>query len=161
LNPEEPVRDVMRRTMFNLDLIQRQETPSGPFYVTQLVNSFLGALAHPWERFKKELRTIPIAEALAQGWPEIAKERMTDSEPKHLCELLRVMRNGIAHGNIVFLPNEKDEIRAIRVWNNDPKGHRTWGAILTVEVMRSMLDRFVELAEQLHQHRGELKRQMA
>ena len=35
----------------------------GPFEVTQLINSFLGALAHPWESLKSELNEITIDEA--------------------------------------------------------------------------------------------------
>ena len=53
MNPEDPVRDVMRRTMFNLRFIEEHQEQNGPFEVTQLVNSFLGALAHPWEHFRK------------------------------------------------------------------------------------------------------------
>ena len=150
MNPDEPVRDVMRRTMFNLRLIEEQAMKDGPYEVTQLVNSFLGALAHPWERFKKELREISLAEAEAMGWPRIAKERPRDSDPQHLADLLRLMRNGIAHGNIVFWPDSNNEIKAIQLWNTRG-GKRTWGTMLTVDVMRALLDRFVELAEQLHE----------
>ncbi|MCI0632058.1 MAG: hypothetical protein L0Y44_15540 [Phycisphaerales bacterium] len=39
MNPEDPVRDIMRRTMFNLRLIEQQATTNGPYEVTQLVNS--------------------------------------------------------------------------------------------------------------------------
>lgn len=152
MNPEEPVRDIMRRTMFNLRLIEQQATTSGPYEVTQLINSFLGALAHPWERFKKELRTHSIKSAECAGWPCIQKERPSDTNPRHLGDLLRLMRNGIAHGNITFLPDQDGEIRAIRLWNADPRsGRQTWGAIVNVEDMRQLLDRFVQLAEELHE----------
>lgn len=59
-NTTTPVRTIMDRTMSNLKLVQRlhkeavergdQVDELGPFEVTQLVNSFSGALAHPWER---------------------------------------------------------------------------------------------------------------
>ena len=162
MNPEEPVRDVMRRTMFNLRLIDDQATKNGPYEVTQLVNSFLGALAHPWELFKKELESITLSDAINQGWPEIVKERTTDCNPKNLGDLLRFMRNGIAHGNLVFLPDADNEIHAIQLWNFDRKiNRRTWGTILTIDVMRQLLDRFVELAEQLHQRQRNPGEQIA
>ena len=148
--PMEPVRDVMRRTMFNLHFIEEHQAPDGPFEVTQLVNSFLGALAHPWEHFRKELEQITLSEAEAQGWPGIYQERDTDKAPDSLGDLLRLMRNSIAHGNITFMPDDQNRIRAIRLWNENQKGRRTWGTILTVALMRDLLNRFVQLAEDLH-----------
>jgi hypothetical protein len=47
--PYEPVLDIMRRTMANLEFVEEHKSDIGPFEVTQLLNSFLGALAHPWE----------------------------------------------------------------------------------------------------------------
>jgi hypothetical protein len=67
--PTEPIRDVMRRTMANLAFIERHKSDSGPYEVTQLINSFLGALAHPWEDMKSELRHMGLANASARGWP--------------------------------------------------------------------------------------------
>ena len=45
--PTEPIRDVVRRTMANLQFIEGHASARGSYEVTQLVNSFLGALAHP------------------------------------------------------------------------------------------------------------------
>jgi hypothetical protein len=75
--PTEPLRDIMRRTIANLEFIERKATPSGPFEVTQLVNSYLGALAHPWERLRVELNEMPLGSA---GWPAIRKERDSDDD---------------------------------------------------------------------------------
>jgi len=159
MNPLEPVRDVMQRTMFNLQFIEDRQDKDGPYEVTQLINSFLGALAHPWEHFRNELNQISLSDSAGQGWPQIKKERQTDVNLKNLGDLLRLMRNGIAHGNITFLPDERNQIRAVRLWNNNPQGNRTWGTILTVDVMRSLLDRFVQLTEDLHERQnGEWER---
>jgi hypothetical protein len=61
--PIHPIPEVTRRTLQNPYAIhdlreQRQQQGigvdrEGPFEVTQLVNSFLGALAHPWEALFK------------------------------------------------------------------------------------------------------------
>ena len=45
--PHEPVLDIMRRTMINLEFVQRHAGGAGPFEVTQLVNSFLGGTRAP------------------------------------------------------------------------------------------------------------------
>lgn len=152
MNPEVPVRDIMRRTMFNLHRIESQASDDGPYEVTQLVNSFLGALAHPWERFKQQLNSISLPVAESQGWPRVIKERNEDSDPKNLGDLVRLLRNGIAHGNIIFIPDSNNEIRAIQLWNTDPRTERrTWGAVLTVDVLRQLLNHFVGLAEELNE----------
>jgi hypothetical protein len=36
--PNEPLRDIMRRTVENLKFVERNAAPTGPFEVTQLIN---------------------------------------------------------------------------------------------------------------------------
>ena len=73
------------------------------------------------------------------------------------------MRNGVAHGNLTFLPGREGEIQAIQVINKDRRQNlkRTWGAIVTVADMRVFLVRFVALAEELHYHRNRPRPQIA
>jgi len=149
--PGESVPELMRRTMFNLHFIQEKRGPTGPYEVTQLINSFLGALAHPWERYGERLKHISLRDAEAEGWPRLEKVYKTDKEPKNLGDLIRLIRNGVAHGNIIFHPDPGGEIRSLHIWNVDPRENkRTWGSVLTIEQMRTFLDKFVETAEVLH-----------
>jgi len=76
MQPENPLLDVMNRTIYNLHFIEDEAKNEGPYEVTQLVNSFLGALAHPWEKFKIELETISLEEAQDKGWPLVKKIKM-------------------------------------------------------------------------------------
>lgn len=147
--PQEPIRDLMRRTIVNLRLIEAQATKEGPYEVTQLINSFLAALAHPWEKYKQSLNSLSISDAVTSGWPELSKERLSDNDPKSLGDLLRLVRNAFAHGNLEFLSTGSNEITHIRFWNNSLKDKRTWGAIAGVDSMRLFLNKFVELAENL------------
>ncbi len=103
--PNEPLRDVMGRTIRNLEFVERNAAPTGPFEVTQLINSFIGALAHPWEQLKAELNDMPLSDAA--GWPIVRKELVNDADPDSVGELVRLLRNAIAHGNIDFLPGSK------------------------------------------------------
>jgi hypothetical protein len=146
--PHEPVRDMMRRTMQNLQFVEAHKGPNGPYEVTQLLNSFLGALAHPWEKYQVELCSKSLTEAAKIGWPDILKERRADRDPTSLGDLIGLMRNAIAHGNIDFLPGPTAEIQALRVWNMN-RGRRTWGALVSVADMRIFLGCFVQLAEVL------------
>ncbi len=148
--PHEPVRDIMRRTMHNLEFVEAHARVEGPYEVTQLINSFLGALAHPWETYRDDLIAMSLAAARTAGWPAIPKERPTDREPTSLGDLVRCMRNALAHGNVEFLPGAVGEIRALRLWNTD-RGARTWGAAVTTVDMRALLVCFVALAEELHE----------
>lgn len=145
--PHEPVLDVMRRTMANLEFIETHASSAGPFEITQLINSFLGAMAHPWEQLKTDLDSIPIEEAISEGWPKLRKERSSDREPSTLGELVRLLRNGIAHGNIDFHPDGQGRIAALRFVNKNKQDRRTWGVIVTPADMRQFLRQFVALVE--------------
>ena len=155
--PYEPVLDIMRRTMANLEFIEEHKSDDGPFEVTQLLNSFLGALAHPWENLKEELNSISLEDVEREGWPNPQRERETDQLPSSLGHLIGHLRHGVAHGNISFLRGGHGEIAALRI-ENRYKGVRTWGATVTLDAMRRFLDRFVALVEELQREAGRPKR---
>lgn len=148
--PSDPIRDVMRRTMANLEFVEAHATLQGPYETTQLINSFLGALAHPWEAMRPQLVEITLAEAEERGWPDIRKEREQDRDPANLGDLIRLIRNSLAHGNIDFLPGHDGRIAALRIWNVPPGGQRNWGAIIAVADLRSFLGCFAALIEEVH-----------
>jgi hypothetical protein len=160
--PTEPLLDIMRRSMANLAFIEAHAGPAGPYEVTQLINTFLGALAHPFEAMRGDLIALSLSDATVQGWPPITQERPTDREPSSLVDLIRLMRNGLAHGNITLLADGKGRIQSLRIWNTDPRtGARTWSAVVALQDMRRFLDRFVELIEQRHRQFGWYERQGA
>jgi hypothetical protein len=149
--PGQQERDLMERTRKNLDYILKDKVAQEldkVFEVTQLVNSFLGILTHPWEK-------LFDADALAEleldseeysklGFPSIKASWSQDTEhPRNLAHLLRLMRNGIAHGNIDLLNREdlkrqfgkeprktlvkRDEIAGAEIWNNkEVKDTKDW-----------------------------------
>ena len=157
--PNLPARDMIRRTMANLDVIdglhrRRLSDPDRQqpdvYEVTQLVNSFLGAWAHPWEVWRRDLERISLDDARTDGWPIPSPDDRRDTEPRHFGELLSLTRNAMAHGNIEFLRDFEgsDDIGRVRLWNLKG-GFRTWGITLTVAELRQFLDGFVALAENL------------
>jgi len=143
--PTHPVRDVMARTIANLDFVRAHATDDGPYEVTQLVNSFLGALAHPWERLRRDVARESIASATERGWPRLEKERPEDVEPRDLADLLRLVRNAFAHGNIEYQSENGRDITHVRIWN-ERHGRRTWGTRLDIDTLRTFLERFSEMA---------------
>jgi hypothetical protein len=143
------VRQLMERTKTNHEFIQQAQCRDQHVYeVTQLLNSFLGAFAHPWEEWKKELSKVSLEEAIALGWPEVESDDPRDDRPRNLGDLLRLIRNGLMHGNIRFIPDTNSDIRALQVWNQWGR-YRTWGATLDIETLRLFLDCFERHAETL------------
>src|SRR5262245_41140668 len=106
IKPNKKLQTVMERTMFNLRFIQQHAAADGPFEVVQLVNSFSGAMAHPWELMKRldplGLSTFPMKEARRRGWPILEKELASDKDPEFYGRMLAWTRNGFAHGNVNF-----------------------------------------------------------
>ena len=149
--PRNLVVDLMNRTILNLEYIEKNSNQNGPYEVTQLINSFLGALAHPWEKWKDDLKNISLKKAKEMGWPEVDNKLKSDSNPRDLEGLIRYLRNGIAHGNIEFTPNENNIIYKIRIWNEYPMKHhkRTWETVLEITTLRKLLYCFNELAKEL------------
>ncbi|MCW5881413.1 MAG: hypothetical protein KIS91_10820 [Anaerolineae bacterium] len=159
MNPSDPLYDIMHRTMFNLRYIEDRADKEGPYEVTQLINSFLGALAHPWEKYRPLLTNMSLDEARECGWPEMKKERTEDIDPPNFGELLRLVRNAFAHGNILFIPASTScEIARIEFWNNRGD-ERTWGTTLDIADLRRFLDCFVALADEIHTKQNRSKSQ--
>jgi len=158
--PTQPIVDIMRRTMANLAFVEERAGPNGPYEVTQLINSFVGALAHPWEWMKDDLMQLPLTEIASKNWPAVQKEYPTDIEPNSLGDLVRLMRNAMAHGNIELYSDGRRQISAIRVWNIK-HGRRDWGAVVRIDDMRRFLECFVELIEERHKQHGWYGRQAA
>lgn len=153
--PTEPILDIMRRSMENLRFIEERAGPGGPYEVTQLINTFLGALAHPFEAMRDDLMTLSLDEAAAEGWPRLSKESPRYRDPESLGDLIRMLRNGMAHGNIEFLSDGRGQIHSLRIWNTEPRTkRRTWGTILGVGDVRRLLVLFVELVERRHRDYG-------
>jgi HEPN family protein len=149
-NMYQPVKDLMHRTMYNLKFIEDLKGPNGPYEVTQLINSFLGAMAHQWEEWRKELTEITLEQAQQEGWPVIVTDEESEDTPKSLGDLIRVMRNAIAHGNLAFVSlSQGGEIEMVDLWNRGG-GKDTWRARVHVKDLRSFLDRFFELANKLY-----------
>lgn len=147
--PGIPVVDLMKRTMHNLKTIEQMDRSSGGVYeVTQLVNSFLAALAYPWEEWKVDSYKMSLAEATEKGWPQFKKSDPLDDDPKDLRDLLRLVRNAFAHGNIAFVPDGQGNISMLEIWNED-NGYRTWGTKATLLDIRQFLVCFVEHAHGL------------
>jgi len=151
MNYQNVVRDFAERTRRNLGIIeklQREQPDSEIYEVTQLVNSMLGLLIFPQQRYFNSIPDTPLSDLANQGWPV----PLTDGEYPDvgtLKELVRYMRNAIAHFNIEFMADPvSQQITGLRLWNIRGRGKTrkiTWEAKLKLEDLRGITERFIEL----------------
>ena len=158
---EDVVRDFALRTKKNLQIIERlRRDGSEPYEVTQLVNSMLGLLVFPQQEYIDSIPRTPLAELASAGWP-IPTVRGSFAQPDDLNQLIRYLRNAIAHFNIKFVGDGQNNIAGIRVWNmapvkdkngrmqRDSEGRiiarKNWEAELGVAELRGIAERFIDL----------------
>lgn len=158
---ENVIIDFARRTRANLEYIEaakgRGETV---FEVTQLANSLLGLLVFPQQRYFSKIPETPLAELVEKGWPRI--EATHGELPKdNLRQLLRMLRNSIAHCNVEFIAETagtNEIITGIKVWNTievekTEEGkktkvrRKTWEATLSIQDLRTIVFKFIEMIE--------------
>lgn len=147
---ESLIHDFARRTLVNLDALKRMrlERPDVEFYeVTNLINSMLGLLIFPQQAFVNKIPPTPLSELESQGWP-IPKVTGNFTQVQNLNQLVRYLRNAIAHCNVKFKAGNQDEIIGLVIWNNDtrrPGSPKTWQAELTLEEIEKITRLFVSL----------------
>lgn len=159
---EDRARVIMDRSIQNLEIIKcvriareadgNDVESQGPHDVTQLLNSFLGALIQPWEEIRKDgsvgsAMKEPISRLVSRNlnWPFPAKEWPGDRDPKNYAQLLTWMRNAFAHSNLE-LQGSGSSIETIRIWNECNCGNRSWGTRLSIDELEDFLYFFQDMA---------------
>ncbi|MBJ6750983.1 HEPN family nuclease [Geomonas anaerohicana] len=147
---EELVADFAKRTRQNLETLRllqiKNDSGLSVFEVTQLINSMLGLLVFPQQRYFDEIPNTPLKELAATGWP-IPRVVGDYRQPRDLRMLLRLLRNAVSHFNIEFLPDNNGEISGLRVWNTELRKpfKITWMAELSIDDLEKITDRFIAL----------------
>ena len=165
---EQPVLLLMYRTIEHLSFLDRHKAHAGPFEVTEVIIWFLGVFAHAWDHLldKEILEREPITSPSFRqcGFPAFPCLAV-EGEPFEIAsifDLLRVVRNGMAHGNMELLdrhqlrrlrqigplPRIKEgEIAGIKLWNRNDAGRITWCTALSVFELRDALTAMMRLCE--------------
>ena len=143
---EAVIVDFARRTRANLDFVEAAKgRGENVFEVTQLANSLLGLLVFPQQRYMNSIPDTPLAELVNQGWPKIQTTSGALPE-ENLHQLLRMLRNSIAPCNVEFMAESEGLITGIKVWNTK-SGKKTWQAELSLDDLRTIVMKFIELIE--------------
>lgn len=139
------VRDFAERTRKNLEFIEESvhADPDAKVYeVTQLVNSLLGLIIFPKERYFEHIPDKSLEELREEGWV-IPKVTGTFKQVGGLRQLMCYLRNSIAHSNLEF-DSDGHVLTGIRLWNC--KDHRkNWEVRVTIVELRDLTLRFIDL----------------
>lgn len=142
---DEVVRDFASRTRANLRAIEKLKSAGNEvFEATQLINSTLGLLVFPQQEYVDAIPEIPLEELKRLGWP-IPKCRSGAEQVQNLNQLIRYLRNAVAHFNLKFIGDAQDQIHILHVWNQNRAGVTTWEAELSVSDLRGIAERFIDL----------------
>ena len=139
------LKSFVERTRINLNHIEKSQKEGVDVYeTTQLINSCLGLLVLPQQKFLKKIPAKYIAELEREGWPI---PRVSDKYKKvtTLYQLVTKIRNAITHFNIRFIVDHKNEISAIRIWNKNHKGRKNWEGFFTVNDLKKFVEMFSNL----------------
>ncbi len=147
MNYEELVSDFAQRTKANLDLVEKHAASGAPhiaFEVTQLVNSMLGLLVFPQQRWFDRIPRTPLTQLIANGWPSITVYGSVPDDD--LRGLSRYLRNAISHCNVEFLSDGFGDIGGLRIWNTPPrKVEPDWKAQLSIQALRFIALQFIDM----------------
>lgn len=144
---EKLVQDFAERTLANLESIEKLqvEQPEGTYYeVTQLINSLLGLLVFPQQRYFNQIPKVPLLELRRQGWP-IPENKTQSPEIVDIKRFTRYLRNAITHFNIVFLEDTTTEqIIGIKVWNINEDKEKDWEIEFPLDELRDFTKCFIK-----------------
>ena len=144
MNCQNVVKNFAKRTKYNLKLIEENKSRGVEAYeVTQLINSCLGLLVLPQQHYMDSIPETPIDDMKKYGW---VIPRVTGNFPQveNLNQLIRCLRNSVAHFNISFISDSENEIDTLKVWIVN-RGKKTWEAILGLQELKSILEKFSDM----------------
>lgn len=129
--------EFIARTQKNLIAIECLKEKGVEVYeVTQLLNSMLGLLIFPRERFYKKIQPKSWDEMVEEGWPLPSGDNAHVSD---LEELIRHMRNAVAHCKF-NLTTDHDEISSIE-FRDIPS---FWTGVYDVASLRKFVYMFLD-----------------
>ena len=134
--------EFISRTEKNLRAIEKLKKEGENVYeVTQFINSLLGLLVYPRERFFETIPDITQETMIKEEWPLPLGE---NAQVSGLKELIRYMRNAVAHFNIEFI-TDKNEIECIRFKNYPLRSRDRERPLWIGEYRLESLKRFVDM----------------
>ena len=117
MNYQNLVQDFAHRTRDNLETLrnlQKTQPDIKVYEVTLLINSMLGLLVFPQQKYFDHIPKTPLGELASAGWP-IPTIEGDYPQVKDLRELVRYLRNAITHCNLEFRSDDGVQISGLCV----------------------------------------------
>jgi hypothetical protein len=140
------VEDFARRTRENLRILRAAHERGEHIYeVTALINSMLGLLVFPQQKYVNSIPETSLEELSVQGWP-IPVVVGDFPQVLNLRQLIRNLRNAVSHFNIEFYTEGGEQIAGLTVWNTKPRTRQvTWKATLSISELDIIVHKFITL----------------
>jgi signal transduction histidine kinase len=135
-------------TRENLEFIERasKEDENSVHVVTQIANSLLGLVVFIWEKeFVKHTKELQLDELAKDGWPRF---EILKGECSTLHQLVRHLRNAVAHGRIRFSSDNRDP-NSVMIDIEDGKINQppNWSARMKASDLREFCLKFAQLVQ--------------
>lgn len=147
------IKDFADRTMENLKIIEdislKKENESG-FEITQLINSMIGLLIFPQQKYFNQLKKFDSNDEIIEIFKNAKEE---NGENKNFAIMLRHMRNSISHNNLKIHPNAlQKSITEIEFW--DKKSNKeTARFTLKISDIKKILIKIHNLVEDIEKNK--------
>ncbi|MBV1830376.1 hypothetical protein HNW77_06860 [Komagataeibacter sp. AV436] len=145
--PSDPLLDIIRRSIINLEFIEANYETRALYEVTQLVNTFLGALIHPFERSSKGKQFI--AYFTHKPVPINVFYKIEVKEDFSYYDFLKCIRHALAHGNIRYNPDNFKRIQSVDFWNKEDN-KKTFRCTISLNDMKHLLLDFKNCIEKIY-----------
>lgn len=147
--PADPLLDIMRRSLINLEFIYKNHEKHAVYEITQLVNTFLGAFIHPFERSSKGRAFI--AYFAARPTPIDVTYQIREGDNVTYYDFIQYIRHALAHGNMRYNPNAIKQIESITIWNVR-NGSKVFKCTINTHDMKTLLLDFRTCLEEIYGH---------
>lgn len=153
MNYQELVKDFTKRTICNLDAIDKllkaqrkkeEEEEITVYETTQLINSCLGLIVIPKETWLDNIPETSLVELKADGWPipELSDPSETWQDLT-LRQLINYLRNAIGPWNIDIIPDGQGQICGLKMWNDHEENEsRVHESTLSLQDLRKFVGKF-------------------
>lgn len=136
---EDFVSDFAKRTKANLEYVQENVDSGKVYEVTQLINSLLGLLIFPQQKYYDKLPHIFPDYEIQILMEKCTSTNYKENKPKSFKNILRHLRNSIAHKRIGVEPYGPVEIERIKFEDIDEYNNSSFIFEITVEELNVLL----------------------
>lgn len=135
------------RSMKNLNFILDSAEECDVHPITQTITSLLAILIFPWERSAlNQIKKKRLPVLTREGWPiwEMSGSRVDDNKVKNVGDLIELVRNSVAHGNVSFDSDSRNLEEVLVSFKNFPEGggSSNWHASIKANELVEFCRRF-------------------